>query len=61
MERAIQEIEIVIMVRTNNILFIFVSINRSFWGFTSANLRKNPQTTKQFQKKKIILIIIFAF
>ena len=52
MERAIQEIEIVIMVRTNNILFIFVSINRSFWGFTSANLRKNPQTTKQFQKKK---------
>ena len=52
MERAIQEIEIVIMVRTNNILFIFVSINRSFWGFTSANLRKNTQTTKQFQKKK---------
>lgn len=51
MERAIQEIEIVIMVRTNNILFIFVELNRSLRILRVQTYTKIPEQPNFFWKK----------
>ena len=51
MERAIQEIEIVIMVRTNNILFIFVELNRSLRILRVQTYTKIPELPNNFRKK----------